>query len=94
MREHADRALVDLLSARSGELVSCLPGAEQGDRATVSLVVDGNGHGAVWSEADGPTVDCIAARIDNMTLPTELAGAAATIDVGLEAPTIADGDAE
>lgn len=94
VREHADKALVDLLSARGGELVSCLPGAERGDRATISLVVDAKGHGAVLAGPDGPTVDCLAARIDAMTLPTELAGAAATIDVGLEAPSLADGDAQ
>ncbi len=94
VREHADKALVELLSARGGELVACLPGAEQGDRATVSLVVDAKGHGAVLAGPDGPSVDCLAARIDAMTLPTELAGAAATIDIGLEAPPLADGDAQ
>jgi hypothetical protein len=95
VRDHQADAILALVDSQSDALAPCVPPGEDGEAfAQVSLRVDE--HGRPSTVAVGPddidvwTQACVEQRVSSLVFPTELAGAGATLDLGIEAPVVAD----
>lgn len=96
LRDRSADAVERLVDARRAELTSCLPDARLGDRALVTVSIDGDGRASTLSvgpdRIDPEAATCIADRIAAMSFPRELAGAGATLEIGVEGPPLADAE--
>lgn len=95
-RDHQSEALAELVEARRGELLTCLPAQTAGSSAVVSLQIDADGAPIALTvgpdSLDAQAVECLQRELQGLTFPKELSGAVATLAIGVDGPALADAE--